>query len=174
VVVSRSGPADFRAIVQTLYWLQTYPSDSYLVADRIASISERVYGPILRGTDVLAGHPLEFGLSKVDAIVYCRTDAPNLTAFNQLDGVNQNYIKIQDAYDTLIERIVNELDIPVYQYDFTKVKASSVWSRVFSGVNPVPRAIRDIEEQANSECLVSGVAGICHLTANHRGPHRFS
>jgi hypothetical protein len=187
VVVTRSGPTDFRTIVQSLYWMQTYPSECYLIADRIASISERVYGPVLRGVNLLHGHPLEFGLSKVDAIVYCRTETPVLTNQTQLEGVEQNYLAIQKAYDDLMERIAEELDIPVFLYDYTKTKASSVWSRVLSGVDPRPTTEtnlrRDIGHEAQEAkadykireeaCLVSGIGGICYLETGHKGPHQY-
>jgi hypothetical protein len=134
ITLTRNGPAPMPDMVQTLFWIQSYPPSAVLICDRIASISERVYGPILRGTNLFEKHPLEFGIGRVDAIIYCRPpDIKILTGScnePQLTGVSSNITKIIDAYDDLMERIVNELEIQVYTYDYTKTKPDQVWPRV--------------------------------------------
>lgn len=181
ITVARSGPMALTEMIQFMHWASSYlffddKSKTYVVHDRYPAISERVYGPILRGKSLLDGYPLEFGLSKIDAIVFCRTDP--IFDRPQMEGVVDKSREILAAYDDLMQRLAEELNIPVYLYDFKKHASISIWESVFAGTDPGPEAIIEIEKdfsqfKGNEKCLVSSPDGICYQEAGHRTPHSY-
>jgi hypothetical protein len=147
ITIARSGPMQLSDMVQFMWWSMASPDlgpNSYVIHDRYPAISERVYGPILRERDLLESYDLDFGLTRVDAIVYCRTAAPVYDK-EQMEGVIDNGPRILAAYDALMERIHDELGIPIYLYDFKKHASISIWERIFRKEDPTDEQIEIIE-----------------------------
>lgn len=123
-----------KAMFEFMYWASVYPPDHHLIVDRYPAISERVYGPILRNENLLDKHPLDFGMGKVDAIIYCRPRMgriiANLPENEQLSGVNEKIHLIVEAYDAVINQF-SEIT-QVFVYDYEAIKPNQVWSRVFN------------------------------------------
>lgn len=132
---SSGPPPTLKTVTGVLYWLRTFPKDVHIVCDRIPNISDRVYGPILRKTDLFKDLPLNFGLGNADVIVYCRPPIEVMMANAQtgthLAGVAEKQKALIQGYDELFMRIEKELPAKVLRYDFTRETAEELWRRVF-------------------------------------------
>jgi hypothetical protein len=133
---SSGPPPDLKTVIQVLFWLSSFPKDVHVVCDRIPCISDRVYGPILRGIDLFEKMPLDFGLGKLDTLVYCRppteTLLKNATEGTHLEGVRERQEQIVQGYDALINKLAEKLSARVIEYDFTKESPVELWKKVFS------------------------------------------
>lgn len=102
------------------------PIQLTMVIDRHPIISEPIYGPILRGKDLLEAQSDEWKLSVIqhtsDFVVYCRpprgTIIENLSKQPQLAGVAEKIDQLIEAYDIAIERL-RAARVRVYVYDWT-------------------------------------------------------
>lgn len=132
---SSGPPPDKKAVIQTLFWLQSFPGNIPLVCDRIPCISDRVYGPILRNTDLFVGMPLDFGLAKCSTLIYCRPPTSvllkNALEGVHLEGVRERQEHIVQAYDQLINKLSEKLNARVIQYDYTSDDPVEIWKKVF-------------------------------------------
>ena len=120
-----------------LNWIRSCPLD--LILDRFHFLSDRVYGPILRNEDVFKGFPLNFGIQKVDLIVYCRppleTIRANVERDSHLSGVQEHIEALVNSYDSIMRAITEQQITKVIQYDFTTDDPIATWNYVWSEVN---------------------------------------
>lgn len=136
-VQSSGPPPSIIAVNRWLRWLGQFPKELNLVCDRIPVISERIYGPILRDIDLFEQYDIDYGLEKVDVIVYCRP--PNEVLLRNaakgvhLAGVSSRQAELISAYDRLMERLAYVL--PVVRYDFTRTSAKELWDSIFPRAN---------------------------------------
>lgn len=98
-----------------------------IIYDRYFLISERVYGPVLRGEDVFGDYTFDLVslmLRKSPLIIYCRP--PELTIKDwgdrdQMAGVKSQYSSLLTRYDWIIE-LIGEIacnSTLVHKYDYT-------------------------------------------------------
>lgn len=101
------------------------PHKKPAVYDRFSPISDRVYGPVLRGgtpyNDLAIGAIAVKLLKDVPhLIIYCRPSRERILNFGsreQMDGVTTKAIKLLEEYDALIgEMQLEEYDIIIYDY----------------------------------------------------------
>src|SRR5690606_2913542 len=124
-VQSSGPPPSIIAGNRWLRWLGPFPKELNLVSDRIPVISERISGPILRDIDLFEQCDIDYGLAKVDVIVYCRP--PNEVLLRNaaegvhLAGVSSRQAELVSAYDRLMERPAYVL--PVVRFEFTLTSA---------------------------------------------------
>ena len=107
-------------------WALKQLSDQKLaVYDRFSPISDRVYGPVLRGgtpyNDTAAGKSVVKLLRKVPhLIIYCRPERERILNFGsrgQMDGVIPQAVKLLEAYDNLMKKMQLEgYNIITYNY----------------------------------------------------------
>lgn len=100
-----------------------------VITDRFPTISDFVYGPIIRGKT-----PLTITIAKqtwwqMAAIIYCRPPEYKLLRFNndiaQMPGVEKNILKIRDGYDFFFTH--NKPNLPrVIEYDYTQQNVGDV------------------------------------------------
>jgi hypothetical protein len=89
--------------------------------------SELVYGPALRGyVNASSGIVHEVGdeLRLSALLIYCKTESPVLTSNEQMEGVYDNHVKIERAYEQLMS--VERNFYPAgrfYVYDWTEPNA---------------------------------------------------
>lgn len=95
------------------------------IRDRVAVISELVYGPIIRGKSALGeyhGDALMNLYSKDVLIIYCKPPL-NVVLDNQgreqMDGVIQNHRALYDRYDRIMTEIKRFGSCQVIEYDWT-------------------------------------------------------
>lgn len=135
MVRSSRNPPDKKTMIQFQFWLTSLPKDITLVCDRIIAISDRVYGPILRNQDLFDGLPLDFGLTHVTTLIYCRPPTSvllkNAVEGVHLEGVRERQEHIVQAYDALMNRLSEKLNARVIEYDFTKDDPLKTWKKVF-------------------------------------------
>ena len=95
------------------------------VYDRFSPISDRVYGPVLRGgtpyNDTIAGKSAVELLKTVPhLIIYCRPERERILNFGsreQMDGVTSQATKLLEEYDALMSKMQLEgYDIITYNY----------------------------------------------------------
>lgn len=96
------------------------------VYDRFSPISDRVYGPVLRGgtpyNDTEEGRgAVELLKETPHVIIYCRPGRERILNFGsreQMDGVVHQAIKLLEAYDDLMGKMQLEgYNIVTYNYD---------------------------------------------------------
>lgn len=120
------GPA---SLLTHLEWIVNAlnDDDTCIIYDRYSVISERVYGPCLRGDSVfrdLSDSLLELTLQKVPLIIYCRPPVEKIVDWGdrtQMSGVKANVQSLLDLYDMEIWRVrrLNK-DQNVIRYDYTQ------------------------------------------------------
>jgi len=121
-------------IVNTLELLVLNP---HAIMDRFTIISEKIYGPILRGRTafdngfttwdmyferLLKCHPMVF---------YCRPPATKVLDFGlrqQMTGVAEHSYELLIAYDTFMESLQYGSRLQIVKYDFTRYNANN-WAR---------------------------------------------
>jgi thymidylate kinase len=131
VTVSFSGPPKRVWQIQSvLHWIeQSIYLDVPIICDRFPLISESIYGPILRGKNLLdetedsnlrAATEI---IRRVTKIIYCRPPIPIIrenvvhSTIPHLLGVLENLNKIVEQYDELMDLLRDETTIETY--DFT-------------------------------------------------------
>lgn len=96
------------------------------VYDRFSPISDRVYGPVLRGgtpyNDTAAGKSVVNLLRTVPhLIIYCRPERERILNFGsreQMDGVTSQATRLLEEYDALMSEMQLEgYDIITYNYE---------------------------------------------------------
>jgi len=129
-------PPDLKTAFQYLQWVK-HQRDFDLLLDRIHFISDRVYGPILRGQDIFGEMPLDFGLQTVAAIVYCRpltqTIHANARKHMQMSGVIEHLDALITGYDDLMKRL-EQKGLRVIRYDYEQDDPKAFWRFVWSEV----------------------------------------
>ena len=128
--ISRSKPIKtIRELDSFLSWLDALPHDQLIVLDRHPLVSEKVYGPLLRGKDltenldpdIISTH-LGGGLSRLIRVIYCRPPSSviksNLWKNPQLDGVPENFLTLLTRYDNVMA-LLKMGGIPVIYHDYT-------------------------------------------------------
>lgn len=94
-----------------------------IFCDRFPVITESVYGPVLRGKNVLSDHPswpdLLQELARVQpVIIYCRPPLHKLVQWGtrgQMDGVKERALDLIAQYDRVMKAFKN-----VCTYDYTQ------------------------------------------------------
>jgi hypothetical protein len=129
-------PPDLKTAFQYLQWVK-HQRDFDLLLDRIHFISDRVYGPILRGQDIFGEMPLDFGLQTVAAIVYCRpaTEVIHANARKgmQMSGVLEHLDALITGYDDLMKRL-EQKGLKVIRYDYGQDDPKAFWRFVWGEV----------------------------------------
>lgn len=100
-----------------------------IVCDRFPIISETVYGPILRGSNLLNKFNRRDQanatavLNGVDRIIYCRPPkeqiAHNLKQNPQMEGVIKHLPALIKRYDDVMDSLRDD-NIKVFHYDYTR------------------------------------------------------
>lgn len=98
-----------------------------VLIDRHPCISEPIYGPILRGHDLLEKISRERLLEMIEQscsrIIYCRPPErvirENLSKQPQLAGVFEKIGRLIDTYDRAMHAIGSRTGIPIITYDWT-------------------------------------------------------
>lgn len=124
-VLYQSRPPDTaNAVIDLLNWVSRRSPHQHLVMDRHPAISEPIYGPIFRGTNLLHGFNNLLMLRDVDLFVYCRPSleaicaAIEKTRNEQMKGVPDHILKLVEAYDTRFAQLDRE-GKNVFRYDYT-------------------------------------------------------
>lgn len=127
-------PNSLDDLLRALNWLgHSSKSSLPIICDRHPLISERIYGPLLRGTDyVEKGIPGNGRILRalVDRVIYCRP--PNKVILEgvrkekQLEGVVNHTVKLIDLYDREMAEL-RMFSIPVLSYDWTLPVANEVF-----------------------------------------------
>jgi hypothetical protein len=128
-----TSPDDIRSYID---WVRLFPGSGLnLIFDRFVGISERIYGPILRGSskyprDVI--YALESVFSRDSLmVIYCRPPFRDIEmgAKNQaqMKGVLTRLEDLVDAYDQEMKRLTF-LGLNVIQYDRTASDSNRIWS----------------------------------------------
>lgn len=130
-IASSSGrPKTVPELQDAMHWIG---QASYLklpvVCDRFPIISETVYGPILRGSNLLDQLTRRDQanatalLSEVDRVIYCRPPREivkdNISKIPQMEGVVKRIDDLYDRYDAVMESLRDD-NIYVHGYDYTR------------------------------------------------------
>jgi hypothetical protein len=134
-VFSNRPPASWNEIVDELMWIDEFPIDQILILDRIRTISEYVYGKVLRGQS-LVGHPIDDMFSKKAVYVYCRPPRSvilhNAKSQPQLEGVHARLTQLIEAYDKVFDALETTCD--VIRYDYTSTPQPELLDQIFSRI----------------------------------------
>lgn len=124
---SRYQPT-IRHALNYLNWIQSCAGLD-LVLDRIHFISDRIYGPVLRGEDVFKDYPIDFGLKGL-FIIHCRPPLQrvleNVSKGIQLEGVVERTTELVSRYDTHMW-MLRDAGVAVFDYDYTRDSAKVLW-----------------------------------------------
>ena len=134
-------PRNVAQVDAFLELIQLFPKSLNLIIDRHVLLSEPIYGPVIRGTDLTTGisrHAI-FARS-IDRIIYCRPPLTimreNLSKLPQLQGVQENFSEIVRRYDLMMHDPTFMALLPIRTYDYTKTKieeTSSAWEHFIFG-----------------------------------------
>jgi len=143
-IKSPGPPKDVNSITEWTRDSLLYGSSPTFIYDRHPLISEKVYGPLLRGKDCLdhsVGRLLfkDFlRLKPKPLIIYCRPSIKAIKRYGsrgQMEGVIPNTEKLVEAYDKLM-RFLSEKEIEVFHYNYeTKTDRVLVVNRVYKYLN---------------------------------------
>lgn len=126
-------PPDVKTAVRYLSFVDM-PRNIDLVLDRFHFISDRIYGPILRGADIFQEFPIQFGLAHVNVVVYARPPVSyildNLHKNLQLSGVTEQATALINRYDNHMDKL-KETGVVVMQYDYTNDDPMGFWNSVW-------------------------------------------
>lgn len=139
IQASRYQPS-VKDALQYLNWLRHGPNID-IILDRFHFISDRVYGPVIRNEDVFKEYPINFGLVSLGAVIYCRPPRnaihENVSKNPQMAGVLEHLDTLIDRYDTLMQRLQTEYNIPVWRYDYQTDDPVGFWRFVFSEAHKI-------------------------------------
>lgn len=131
-IIKSPGPKD--SLASFLWVIQTLREKKKdIIYDRYFLISERVYGPIIRGEDVFGDYTFDLislMLRKSPLIIYCRPSdetIKNWGSRDQMAGVKNNFHDLVTRYDwimSLIEEIACNSTL-IHPYDYTHPMAYS-------------------------------------------------
>ncbi|MFA5543622.1 MAG: hypothetical protein WDA47_07575 [Bacilli bacterium] len=103
-----------------------------LISDRIALVSEEVYGKVLRGQSAFSERITRWAylLQSVSlGIIYCRPGIEvmfgTLSEREQMEGVVSHRMKLLEQYDKTVSWLIDNTSIKVHVYDYTDPKAST-------------------------------------------------
>ncbi len=119
-------PLTSKDAIQFYAMLSMASPELTLLVDRHPLISEPIYGPILRGKDLLEEYSADFRLKMIqettETLVYCRPNTNRivqcLASNPQLTGVEQNIMRLIGAYDLVMQQIAKSTNIRVIPYDW--------------------------------------------------------
>ena len=117
-------------IKEWLTWIEIsfMPENQRFIYDRHPVLSEMVYGPILRGANLLktTDHLARLKLLN-PLIIYCRPDDDTIFDFRkpEMKGVKKNKDKLIVAYDSMIRSLYNN-HFDVWQYNFKNKKSDQM------------------------------------------------
>jgi len=151
-VMKRSGPPKNREafILDTLELLTLDPEVIY---DRHPIISEGVYGPVLRDTNVFEseGTHWEFYMDRLiknnPLLIYCRPPDTKILSFGsreQMEGVREKARRLIDRYDILMNTI-SKRGLLIHKYDFTSLCATIMAEYVVASYLTIKRRIEGYE-----------------------------
>lgn len=137
------------------------PDEMYLVAleqlvpkpqilDRVFSVSEAVYGPLIRGRNrvgVLNRVLLRTLVRSQNLIIYCRPPEMEIlnTSKDEMDGVVENHAEIIRRYDKLFNTL-DKCGASIYRHDHTRPNAQFI---VESIVHNHVRQFKTLMEKEN-------------------------
>lgn len=128
-------PPDVKTALQYLNWVKSLRTLD-MICDRYHFISDRVYGPVLRDTNLFKPFPLDFGLKEVAVVVYCRPSREkiieNVNAGIHLGGVREHVDALIDGYDALMFSIESMKIAKVLRFDYQEHDAVPFWRHVWS------------------------------------------
>lgn len=117
-----------------------------LLCDRFPLISEGVYGPAIRGInllDRLSRRDREAAatmvMEQVDRVIYCRPPIEVIKAnidrsdLPQMKGVKEHLHDLITRYDDLMESLRDQ-NVKVYKYDYTRVQPTSIEQLFFGRI----------------------------------------
>lgn len=100
------------------------------VADRHVAISEPIYGTICRGGHALDVKDVDFCLSRLDLVIYCRpsdvTIHRTIDRRPQMEGVVKNTRRLIEAYDDYFEGMYLDSTHAMKAYDFERDSDTSI------------------------------------------------
>lgn len=103
----------------------------FVVCDRHHTISEPIYGEIIRGGHDLDSEDAAEAMQAIDLIIYCRPPTPEILGTlgdrGQMEGVIENTRTIIDSYDLLMNELV---EIPIFTFDYTRDSINQLVLRI--------------------------------------------
>lgn len=143
VVRSSGPPRTYPEVADAISWLtRSSHSGPPIVCDRHPLISEPIYGLVLRGKNLLAGHFSESDirehlLDSVDRIIYCRPPTEQILLKighqAQLKGVPDNLERLIQVYDQTMEFLEKHFGVVVKHYDYTVDTSEAKLVSLFGG-----------------------------------------
>lgn len=140
------GPMD-KGPKMIAWALQQIVDPQYAIYDRLSPVTDQVYGPIIRGgtayLDTTEGKLTVELLRKVPhLIIYTRPTTDKILGFtdgrDQMKGVIENGYKLLNAYDNLINKMLDDRwNIILYNYEEPD-SFSEVLEAVKEHINRVP------------------------------------
>lgn len=132
-------PLTFRDADLFSSWVRGLNPNLDAIIDRHPLISEPIYGPILRGVDLLQGYSLSDRLAelerRVSRIVYCRPSTDTILrcihSEPQLQWVVEKIDLLIAAYDQFFYQVESQSTVEVVRYDWEKDSVQSLLQRIF-------------------------------------------
>lgn len=125
-------PTHVSEITRIVHWVEkVFFLTPNLVLDRHPLISEPIYGPLLRGENLLEGHwntddIRQHFATVISRVIYCRPPTSviyrELQKDEQLKGVAEKIEEITHQYDCVM-KLLNHWGVRVVKYDWTAEKA---------------------------------------------------
>ena len=117
-------PEDAKEIMGWMQLLRQFQPNNRLIVDRVPVVSEIVYGETMREKALIKRRDTFITLlALAPTIIYCRPSLENIEAYalrnDQMDGVLDKLPELVAAYDDLMDRLENHLDLRVIRYDWT-------------------------------------------------------
>lgn len=133
-------PLTFRDAELFTAWIRGLNPKLDVVVDRHPLISEPIYGPILRGVDLLDCYSFEDRVAqlekRISKIVYCRPSVDTILrcvhAEPQLQWVIEKIDLLIMEYDNFFRQVEFSGRIPVIRYDWEKDSVQSLIEGMFS------------------------------------------
>lgn len=121
--VTRSKrPPTYYDICCETEWFEAVPRNQIVIVDRYPTISESVYGPLLRQENLVGGWPTETIVQRIDLIVYCRPATryviENVRKGTHLEGVEQRTEALLSRYDAVMHQIGIQSKVRKIEYDY--------------------------------------------------------
>jgi len=139
LVLSRSRPPEtLSEVLSFLRWVDGYVSNPPLVLDRYPLISEPIYGPLFRGTNLLAGIKADVFLTRMNKIIYCRPPVDRIlanvqrTRLDQMAGVVDHTAELIEQYDRQFADLIVR-GYPVVFFDYTRHTVKDLFPHWFEG-----------------------------------------
>lgn len=115
-------PTDRNEVLTWMQFIRSFQPNDRLITDRIPVISELVYGETLRGKSLVRQRETFITLLGINpTIIYCRPSLDNIRNLGerqQMNGVEENLENLVQAYDDLMTKLEEHLDLRVVRYDW--------------------------------------------------------